>query len=103
MATLSTPYLHSYKRLTSSRESPHVCPLIDEMTPPPSPAHFSHLRSQMSNILHIPTSASTTCACGSSARDCALAQMEHFVNDVRPNPLRQHGHSDVEGGHVDLG
>jgi len=73
------------------------------MTLPPSPAHFSHLRSQMNNILHVLTSTFTTCACGSSARGCALAQMEHFVNDDRPNPSHQPGHSDVEGGHVDLG
>ena len=57
----------------------------------------------MNNILHALTSTFTTCACGSNARDCALAQMERFVNDDRLNPLHQHGHSGVEGEHVDLG
>jgi hypothetical protein len=43
----------------------------------------------MSNILHLLTSTFTTCACGSRARDCALAPMERFVNaddELPPNP-----------------
>ncbi|GLB44375.1 putative SET (Su(var)3-9, Enhancer-of-zeste, Trithorax) domain containing protein [Lyophyllum shimeji] len=46
------------------------------------PAHQTHLRMQMSNILHLLSSTFPACACGAHTRDCAVRQMERFVDGL---------------------
>lgn len=51
-------------------ESPHLF----------STCHLSHLRAQMTSILHALSSTFTTCACGARARDCVLNVMAQYVD-----------------------
>lgn len=49
-------------------------------------AHLHHLRAQFTSILHALSSTFTTCACGSSSRDCAVKVMERVVDGRWPWP-----------------
>lgn len=51
-------------------ESPHLF----------SPYHLTHLRAQMTSILHALSSTFTTCACGARAKDCVLNVMAQYVD-----------------------
>ncbi|KAG2131668.1 hypothetical protein DEU56DRAFT_454058 [Suillus clintonianus] len=51
-------------------ESPHIF----------STYHLTHLRAQMTSILHALSSTFTTCACGARARDCVLNVMAQYVD-----------------------
>lgn len=51
-------------------ESPHLF----------STYHLTHLRAQMTSILHALSSTFTTCACGARARDCVLNVMAQYVD-----------------------
>ncbi|KAJ3505400.1 hypothetical protein NLJ89_g7437 [Agrocybe chaxingu] len=72
-----------------------------------SPNEITHLRNQMSNILHALSSTFTTCACGARARDCALTQMAAFVDGQSRllTPRNHHGMTsdDEREKGVDLG
>ncbi|EIM83910.1 uncharacterized protein STEHIDRAFT_113147 [Stereum hirsutum FP-91666 SS1] len=50
------------------------------------PHQVTHLRTQMTHILHSLTSTFTTCACGSKSKDCALQMMAAFVDGEIPAP-----------------
>lgn len=78
-AVISTPNMFPYVALPSSAS------LVD--LDRSRPEQLQHLHSQMAEILHSLSSAFVTCACGSSAKDCALAQMAQFVDGpVPPSP-----------------
>ncbi|KIO03697.1 hypothetical protein M404DRAFT_614394 [Pisolithus tinctorius Marx 270] len=51
-----------------------------------SPAHLHYLRAQCTSILHALSSTFTTCACGSSTRDCAVRVMERVAEGRWPWP-----------------
>lgn len=48
------------------------------------PHHVQRLRLQMQNIVHSIQSSFVSCACGSTAKDCALRLMENFVDGEFP-------------------
>ena len=60
-------------------------------------AHLHHLRAQFISILHALSSTFTTCACGSSARDCAVKVMERVVDGRWPWPGARTGRSHSRG------
>ncbi|KII84205.1 hypothetical protein PLICRDRAFT_58008 [Plicaturopsis crispa FD-325 SS-3] len=81
---------HAVHALPALIEQPTAFPLAPLTSCPPSmfshsPSLLNHLRNQMTSILHALSSTFTTCACGSSARDCALAQMAAFVDGQLPD------------------
>ncbi|KAI0937997.1 hypothetical protein AcV7_003314 [Taiwanofungus camphoratus] len=55
-------------------DSPHIFP----------PHQIQTFRHQMTSLLHALSSTFTTCACGSHARDCALARMAEFIESQTP-------------------
>ncbi|KAG9308667.1 hypothetical protein JVU11DRAFT_11624 [Chiua virens] len=57
----------------------HTLPALMESPGMFAPAHLHHLRAQFTSILHALSSTFTTCACGSSTRDCAVRVMERVV------------------------
>ncbi|CAA7271813.1 unnamed protein product [Cyclocybe aegerita] len=89
---------------TTINPSAHDC---DDHKTEYSPNEITHLRNQMSNILHALSSTFTTCACGARARDCALTQMAAFVDGQSQllTPRNHHGvtHDDEQEKDVDLG
>ncbi|KAG5640164.1 hypothetical protein DXG03_000881, partial [Asterophora parasitica] len=49
----------------------------------PTPENTHHLHAQMTNLLHLLASTFPACACGAQARDCAIRQIEAFVEAKR--------------------
>ncbi|GLB44926.1 hypothetical protein LshimejAT787_1900040 [Lyophyllum shimeji] len=47
-----------------------------------NPAHQTHVRMQMPNMLHLLSSTFPACACGAHTRDSALRQMERFIDGL---------------------
>ncbi|RDB18892.1 SET domain-containing protein 3 [Hypsizygus marmoreus] len=88
-------------------KTPDMFPHQLTSNPLSRPAKHAHLRAQMSNILHLLSSTFTTCACGAHARDCALAQMERFVDGNldwdRARGWARGREDEAEGEAVDLG
>ncbi|KAN0129448.1 hypothetical protein V8E53_012780 [Lactarius tabidus] len=81
-------------------EAPHMFPA----------RHLSHIRSQMTSMLHALSSTFTTCACGYKAKDCALNLMAEFVDGRIPVPApppfqrpNDPSGSDMRSHRVDLG
>ncbi|KAI6042348.1 hypothetical protein EDC04DRAFT_3088612 [Pisolithus marmoratus] len=64
----------------------HMLPALIESPGMFGPAHLRHLRAQFTSILHALSSTFTTCACGSSTRDCAVRVMERVVEGKWPWP-----------------
>ncbi|EIN05054.1 hypothetical protein PUNSTDRAFT_91924, partial [Punctularia strigosozonata HHB-11173 SS5] len=95
----------------------HKLPALIERPWTFPPHQFRRLRDQMSMIVNTLASSFTTCACGSSAKDCALNLMSSFVDSPgQVNLERMHGfpfpdtldprkHVEDPGGgdHIDLG
>lgn len=64
--------------------------LSSSLMPATSATELNHLRNQMANILYVPSSTFTTCACEFRTPDCALTRMaafadrqEHFLHLLR--------------------
>lgn len=75
----------------------HMLPALIESPGMFGPAHLHHLRSQFTSILHALSSTFTTCACGSSTRDCAVRVMERVVEGRWPWPGDETSGSEWEG------
>ncbi|KAG1892868.1 uncharacterized protein F5891DRAFT_1068515 [Suillus fuscotomentosus] len=58
----------------------HSLPALIESPHLYSTYHLTHLRAQMTSILHALSSTFTTCACGARARDCVLNVMAQYVD-----------------------
>ncbi|KIK92458.1 hypothetical protein PAXRUDRAFT_572931 [Paxillus rubicundulus Ve08.2h10] len=67
----------------------HMLPALMESPGMFGPAYLHHLRAQFTSILHALSSTFTTCACGSSTRDCAVRVMERVVEGRWPWPGRE--------------
>ncbi|KAI6025520.1 hypothetical protein EDC04DRAFT_238892 [Pisolithus marmoratus] len=76
----------------------HMLPALIESPGMFGPAHLRHLRSQFTSILHALSSTFTTCACGSSTRDCAVRVMERVVEGKWPWPGSETSGSEWESG-----
>lgn len=64
----------------------HMLPALIESPGMFGPAHLHYLRAQCTSILHALSSTFTTCACGSSTRDCAVRVMERVAEGRWPWP-----------------
>ncbi|KAG6329408.1 hypothetical protein ID866_9681 [Astraeus odoratus] len=67
--------------------------LYDDIDDTHRPAYLQHLRAQFTSIIHALSSTFTTCACGSSTRDCAIRVMERVVDGKWPWPASEGGTS----------